>query len=59
MPVDNSSRGAKRALLEEVSEQCGKLRRMGDVFLVGDFNARVGKSSIASGNVVGAFGEDT
>ena len=59
MPVDNSSRGVKWGLLEEVSEQCGKLRRMGDVFLVGDFNARVGKSNIASGNVVGAFGEDT
>ena len=59
MPVENTIRGVKRALLEEISEQCSRLRGKGDVFIVGDLNARVGKCDAVSGQVVGPYGEDT
>jgi exonuclease III len=59
MPVDNRNLPMKKAILEEVTEQCNKLRAMGDVFIVGDLNARVGKRDSASGAVIGPYGEDT
>ena len=57
MPVDNESVVFKREVLEEISMQCRQLERFGDVYLVGDFNARVGISDDSSGISIGSCGE--
>lgn len=57
MPVDNSADVAKVELLEEIRAQRSRLSVHGEVFILGDFNARVGVSDAESGTVIGAFGE--
>lgn len=57
MPVDNSNVAVKNQVLEEISVQCRHLEQFGDVYIVGDFNARIGVSDVSTGLSVGPFGE--
>jgi len=59
MPVENVVQGVKQAVLDEVAEQYGKLKQLGDVFILGDLNARVGKCAAKEVSVIGPFGEET
>jgi len=58
MPVDNENVVIKKEILQEVSEQCSKLEASGEVYIVGDMNARVGVRDAKSGISIGAFGEE-
>lgn len=59
MPVENVVQGVKQAVLDEVAEQYGKLKQLGDVFILGDLNARVGKCEFRRESGIGPFGEVT
>ena len=57
MLVDNSKVEAKREIMEETSAHVHRFARDGEVYVVGDFNARVGVNDSIRGNCIGAFGE--
>ena len=57
MPTDSTSVAAVDASYVRLKEDVLTFRQKGKVVLLGDFNARVGRS-VEVGDVIGMFGED-
>ena len=57
MPTDSTSVAAVDASYVRLKEDVLTFRQKGKVTLLGDFNARVGRS-VEVGDVIGRFGED-
>ena len=58
MPTDCTNSASIEGCYEKLKEDVLSFKEKGRVVLLGDFNARVGKS-VELGDVVGMFGEDT
>ena len=54
MPTDSNSVSVMDSVYEQLKEDVLSFKQKGRVVLLGDFNARVGKSV----DVIGMFGED-
>ena len=57
MPTDSNSVSVMDSVYEQLKEDVLSFKQKGRVVLLGDFNARVGKS-VDVDDVIGIFGED-